>query len=399
MRVLLAATSTLPDRMGGSERVIWHLARGLSARGHETRIVVPRTMRSLPRASRIDGIAIARYEDRFHSFATLYLSSLRSAQAAIREILRGWRPDAIHAHHGLSGLASSWAGGRPLHYTFHGPWHLEFLHDAASRRNMPWPKRWTRWLWTPAKAGLARRIERAAVNRSERVVVLSTFSRRRVEEIHGVDASRTVLIPGGVDLERFRPTADRRAARRSLGLPDDRTLLFTVRRLVPRMGLEGLLHALAALPDTSLVIGGSGWLRAAVEETAVGLGVAKRVHFAGFIPEEDLPRYYQAADVVVLPSVALEGFGLITLEALACGTPVVATPESGAVDVLGPLEPAWLARDASPGAIAEAVRGALERLADDPAIRERCRAHACGYSWDRMVTAHETLYRSGRHAG
>jgi glycosyltransferase involved in cell wall biosynthesis len=367
--------------------VIWHLAHGLRARGHEARILVPRAARGLPPESEIAGVVVTRYDDPRHSFLDLYLSSLGAARRAIGRSLRAFRPDVVHAHHALSGLAARWAGVAP-YYTFHGPWHLEFLLEAADR---PGRRRWTRRLWMPVKAEYARRVEGAAVRRSERIVVLSAYSRRLLGEIHGVGAPRVVVVPGGVDLDRFRPAGDRRAIRDSLGLPPG-PLLFTVRRLVPRMGLDRLLGALVEIPGAFLVIAGSGWLGPALESTAAALGVSARVRFAGFVSDEDLPRYYQAADLVVLPSVALEGFGLITLEALACGTPVVATGDSGAVDVLQPLEPSWIAADGSPRAIATTVRGALAEVAGDGETRARCRAHAAGYSWDRMAATHEALY-------
>ena len=394
MRVLLAATSTLPDRMGGSERVIWHLARGLVARGHEPRILVPRLRRDLPRASEVEGIAIFRYEDPFHSFATLYLPSVQLARRAIRTSVHTWRPDVVHAHHGIAGLAGALAGAGPRCYTFHGPWHLEFLYEVVNRREMPWLKRSTRSLWVPVKAALASRIERAAITRSERVIALSRFSMTQLAEIHGVAGPRVRLIPGGVDLKRFTPTIDRRAARLRLGLPPDGPLLLSVRRLVPRVGLEVLLQSLTALPGVTLVIGGSGWLRPRLERLAAEHHISDRVRCTGFIDDEDLPRYYHAADLVVLPSVALEGFGLITLEALACGTPVVATAEGGASDVLGPFEPSWLADEATPEALARVISRVLDRAAADPTVRERCRAHAEAYSWDRAAREYEEIYRS-----
>jgi glycosyltransferase involved in cell wall biosynthesis len=302
----------------------------------------------------------------------------------------------VHAHHGISGLAASLAKLGPRCYTFYGPWHLEFLSEAAQRPDLTRLQRRTSRLWMPAKARLARLIERAAVRRSEHVIVLSRFSARQVEAIHGVTRSRSTVIPGGVDLERFTPAADRRAARKALGLAVDGWLLFTVRRLVPRMGLEGLLRALVQLPGVRLVIGGSGILRELLEQTAVRFGVADRVRFAGFIPDEQLARYYQAADLVVLPSLALEGFGLITLEALACGTPVVATPESGASDVLGSFEPTWLAPDREPTTFARTVSAVLARLPSEPGLPLRCRAHAARYGWTRIVGEYERLYRALR---
>ncbi len=378
--------------------MVWSLARGLVALGHEPRILVRRMERALPAVSHLDGVTILRYPDLLHSFSTLYLPSLWLGRAAVRATLRHWQPDIIHTHQGILGLAAAWAGAQPLCYTFYGPWHLEFLSDAAPRDDVPLWKRATRPLWAPAKAALARRIEGAAVRRSDRVIVLSTFSARQLAAIHGVAGSRVSLIPGGVDLGHFSPAPDRRAVRQSLGLPTQGPLLFTVRRLVPRMGLESLLQALSALPEAKLVIGGEGWLRPRLEEAARALGVAERVRFPGFIPDAELPRYYQAADLVVLPSIALEGFGLITLEALACGTPVVATPMSGAVDVLAPLEPTWLAADTTPGALSWSISVALDRLAADPAVRERCQAHAAAYAWERIVRQYEALYQSLRGA-
>jgi len=394
MRVLLAATSTLPDRMGGSERVIWHLARGLVGRGHHVRIVVPRGRGELAAASQIDGIEIRRYRDRVHSFATLYATSLAAARRAIAIQLRDWRPDIVHAHHGISGLAARWAGADPRCYTFYGPWHLEFLSEVAERHEISRGKRWTKRVWAPAKAALARSIERAATRGSARAIVLSDYSRRQLAELHGLDGARVTLIPGGVDLAQFAPTLGRSAARKSCGLPPAAPILLTVRRLVPRMGLLVLLRALTRLPRVTLVIGGAGWLRSELESAAGELGVAPRVRFAGFIPDAELPSYYQAADLVVLPSVALEGFGLVALEALACGTPVVATADSGTTDLVGPLGDPWLASDATPETLATAIAAGLERSAADGALRERCRARAADYSWDTVVSQYEMLYRS-----
>ncbi len=394
MRLLFAHTSTLPDRMGGSERVVWQLARELVRRGHEVRIVVPRLAAALPLSSTIDGVTIRRYRDPLSSSAMAYVPSLLVAGVAVRAAARSWPPDLVHAHHGISGLGAAWAGWTPQCYTFHGPWHLEFLADVTGIDDLPRLKRWTRGVWIPAKARLARALERAAVRRSARIIVLSRFSAGQVQEIHPGASARTTIIPGGVDLQRFVPAADRRAVRAALGLPERGALVFTVRRLVPRMGLEGLLHAVTRLPRVHLVIGGTGRLRPRLEDTAARLGLAGRVRFTGFIADEELPRFYQAADLVVLPSVALEGFGLIALEALACGTPVVATRAAGAADILDTLQPSWLVPDHEPETLARTVAAALDRAAGEPDVAERCRAHAAHHGWERIGEAYETLYRS-----
>jgi len=392
MRILICATSSMPDAIGGSDRVVWQLSRGLAVRGHDVQLVIRRLAPDLPATSIIDGVTIHRYADPWHTFATLYMPSVACAVRALRAAAHDRTPHVVHAHHGISGLAAARAAIGPPMYTFYGPWHQEFLHEVQHRTEMPSLKRWTRRLWAPAKAALARRIERAAVRHARRVVVLSRYSQSQLAEVHAVSGARVSIVPGGVDLQQFVPRLERREARSRLGLAGEGPLLFTVRRLVPRMGLEPLLHALVRLPDARLVIGGSGWLRPRLEASASALGVASRVRFAGRIDDAELPVFYQAADLVVLPSVALEGFGLITLEALACGTPVVATANSGATDVVGPLEPSWIAPDASPAALATTIAGALSASCA-PEVNKRCRIHAEQYSWERMVARHEDLYR------
>ena len=118
-----------------------------------------------------------------------------------------------------------------------------------------------------------------------------------------------------------------------MGLPEDKFILFTVRNLVPRMGLENLISAFEIVQsgrtDLLLIIGGEGPLEPALKEQTRQCGVEEFVRFVGYIPDEDLPSYYQMADLFILPTIELEGFGLVTVEALASGLPVLGTPVGG----------------------------------------------------------------------
>ena len=117
------------------------------------------------------------------------------------------------------------------------------------------------------------------------------------------------------------------------------------------------------------------------------------VTFLGAISDSELPSYYQAADLFVLPTLELEGFGLVTLEALACGTPVVGTPAGATPEILNPLDFRLVAEDVTAEAIARAVRGAVEQELLAPAMRQRCRAYVeNNYSWRSHVELHEKLY-------
>jgi glycosyltransferase involved in cell wall biosynthesis len=176
------------------------------------------------------------------------------------------------------------------------------------------------------------------------------------------------MIPGAVDPEFFKPVLQRHAARATLNLPSDRTILFTVRNLVPRMGLENLLDALEMLipsqPRLMLVIGGEGPLRVRLQEVIRQKNLHEVVRLVGFVPESQLSDYYQASDLVVMPSLQLEGFGLVMVEALACGTPVLGTPVGAIPEVLNQVDPILVAQGTDGRSIAQALERVLTRLQD-----------------------------------
>jgi glycosyltransferase involved in cell wall biosynthesis len=160
------------------------------------------------------------------------------------------------------------------------------------------------------------------------------------------------------------------------------------------MGVDTLIWAVGAVREAlplMLVIGGQGALRAELEARVHREGLADHVSFVGHIPEPDLPRYYQAADCFVLPTRALEGFGLVTVEALACGTPVLGTPVGATPEILTPLAAELLTEDASAESLARGLRR-VAPLCRDRALRARCRSHAAAhYDWELSVDRLERL--------
>jgi glycosyltransferase involved in cell wall biosynthesis len=194
---------------------------------------------------------------------------------------------------------------------------------------------------------------------------------------HSGFARAVERLPLGVTVARFADGLGRDAARARLGLEGPTVLC--VRRLVARMGLDLLVTAFATVldrhPGAVLAIAGRGYQRGALERRVRQLGIAPAVRFLGFVPDEELPLWFRAADLFVLPSVSLEGFGMVTLEALAAGTPVLATPIGASPEVLGPLGDRHLAAAATAGALASAVDAWLFEPATD-ADRERFAAYA-----------------------
>ena len=139
-----------------------------------------------------------------------------------------------------------------------------------------------------------------------------------------------------------------------------------------------------------LLIGGAGSLRGALEAQSQALGLGDHVRFLGFVPDADLPRYYQAADLFVLPTRELEGFGLVTVEALACGTPVLGTPVGATPEILRTLCPSLVFRGTTPEVMAEDLERFLEDQQRDPdayaRLRAACREHVeRHYAWERAT--------------
>ncbi len=240
------------------------------------------------------------------------------------------------------------------------------------------------------------------MNNSDRIVVLSEFTRDRLHRFYGIAGEKIEVIPGGVDLERFYPAHDKMGIRDGLNIPRGKMILFTVRNLVPRMGLENLITAIREVvkvtPDIYLVLGGDGPLKEDLADLTRQLGVEDFIRFVGFIPEGELPAYYRMADVFVLPTLELEGFGLVTLEALASGVPALGTPVGGTVEILKALNPRLLFKDKSPESIARLILETYREFREDPASQGKlsiqCRRFVeQNYSWEKNLDKLENLFR------
>jgi glycosyltransferase involved in cell wall biosynthesis len=245
---------------------------------------------------------------------------------------------------------------------FHGPWSAESRAEGGGAISVS------------IKAAL----ERFVYRRADRFIVLSSAFKDLLTG-YGVDAARVSVIPMGIDCDFFKPATDRRAVRDAFGWPAEATIFFTARRLINRVGVLELLKAAslvrAAHPNFMLKIAGKGPLRAELETMIASHGLANCVELLGFVNEDDLVRCYQASDVTILPTQALEGFGTIISEALACGTPVIVTPIGGMPEAVAPLGKDLIARSASAQDIAERIDAVMQGTLQLPS-HDACRAYA-----------------------
>ena len=302
---------------------------------------------------------------RVQSFAVDGASTLGrvlGVRRAAGRALRVQQVDLVACHFALYGLpVLDRIRHLPLVYHFHGPWAEESGREGE------------RSLSVQAK----RAIERLVYRRADRVITLSEAFADLAERQYGVRRDRLRVIPGSVDVARFAIAESRTEARATLGWPADRPILLTVRRLMARMGLDRLVQAMASVvkvqPDVLLCIAGKGPQAAALQEQAVALGLSQNVRLLGFVPDADLPLAYRAADINILPSDVLEGFGLSAAEALAAGTPTMVTPVGGLPDVVRELSPDLIFQSGASQHLAAGLTAALHgsiRLPDSAACRD-----------------------------
>jgi glycosyltransferase involved in cell wall biosynthesis len=234
-----------------------------------------------------------------------------------------------------------------------------------------------------------RLIEQTTYNRCARFIVLSKAFGNILHQEYHIPWDKIHVIPGGVNIDKFQPNVSRQTARQQLNWPENRPILFTSRRLVHRVGLDKLLQALAIIkpkvPDIWLAIAGRGHLQATLQQQAQDLGLENNVKFLGFLPDEQLPLAYQAANLTVMPSQSFEGFGLAIPESLACGTPVLCTPIGGMPEILNGFSPELITTSAEANAIAEKLEQVL--LAEIPTpSREDCRQYAItNFDWQKIA--------------
>jgi glycosyltransferase involved in cell wall biosynthesis len=292
-----------------------------------------------------------------------------------------FNPDVFNPHFALYASMVSrrvLPNNIPIVTHFHGPWAQE---SQVEEQGNP-VKRFVRYQ-------VKKTIEQTTYQRSDSFIVLSEYFKNTLSTEFSIPKERIHVIPGAVDTERFHPASDRKALRRQLGIQFSSHVLFCTRRLVRRMGIDNLIRAMApicrTIPGTVLYIAGTGPLREELEKLIRELGLQANVHLLGRLSSEDLVRWYQAADLAIVPTVTLEGFGLVTTEALACGTPVLGTPYGGTKEILGKLSGQLLFRDHTPGAIAEKVITVLQGFCRIP-TREECRRHIMEhYTWGQVA--------------
>ncbi len=390
LKILSLQYYSYPDAVGGAWRVSYELNRRFVERGDRVTLITCKPSDALADAEKLEGVRIFR-------IPKASAKSVFALRAGIAERLEGLLKegpiDVIHVHNPLVGFLALTCPATwkiPMAYHFHSSWFdEEIINRQLTKQHAPG---WMDWLKAAPVLLAVRFMEWLCLSHSRLFLVLSEYSKRRLRRYFPFHDRPARVIASGVDAEEFTPPPSqghKQGLRRKLNLPEDRPIFLTVRRLHHRMGLENWLRALALAseqePDKSFLalIAGEGPVRETLERRIVEWRLEDKVRLMGLLSREDLPLYYQAADVFILPTERIEGFGLVTAEAMASGLPVLGTPVGATRELLGAVDERLLFRDAS----AEAMRDGLLQFLNDPQpvldLGPLCRRRAVAeFSWD-----------------
>ena len=366
--ILCLGVGWFPKNPGGLERYIYELTKKLAANQDQVELC---------------GVGLPEAEPDL----AIKLTNLARADSPILQRLwsirqnfkntRVGKPDVINLHFALYSfpILDLLPKEIPVTFNFHGPWASESEQEVPEKKLSVLLKHWL--------------IEKRTYNRCDRFIVLSKAFGKILHQQYQVPWDKIHAIPGGVDINRFQANLSPQQARTQLGWSLDRPILFTTRRLVHRVGVDKLLTAIATIkpriPDVWLVIAGRGPIQAELQQQATELGLNDHVKFLGFLPDDQLPIAYQAADLTVMPSQSFEGFGLAIVESLACGTPVLCTPVGGMPEILQPFSPDLITDTVEASAIAERLEQVLLGLVSKPS-QSACRHYAVdNFDWYKIA--------------
>jgi glycosyltransferase involved in cell wall biosynthesis len=392
MNLLMLADVFFPDTIGGAGRVAYHLSVELGKRGYDVHVITRNPDRKLPCHEELDAnLTVHRFPIPLHKSTGLIASEIKNSLSLSKMLSRDITFDLCCVHQSLVAIGPLLFGplrNTPMVHFFHSPWHEEFMVKKQKGGGKT-------AVGAKAVASLMRWAERRVILKASKIFVLSNYMANRAMELHGCLEDRIKRIPAGVGLDRFQlPRDGKKAAKEAADLPIDRTAFLTVRNLVPRMGLESLIqafsHSHVLRSKALLLIGGEGFLKDQLASMVEKNNLRGCIRLLGHVSDQELPGLYQAADFFVLPTRSLEGFGLVILEAMASGTPVLGTPVGGIPETLEQFD----SRLIFEGTGWQDIKAKLEEAVEHPEAfhfsPSECRKFVeDNFSWEKMADAFE----------
>lgn len=374
MKTLQIGMGWFPEQAGGLNRVYYDCVNYLPSAGiHIQGLVAGST--EVAQSSQHQIQAFAPRE-------TPLLNRWQQARKTLKTLLAEDNYDLIVSHFALYTFPLlDQLQGRPVAMHFQGPWALEGKVEGSGSLATQ-----AKWL-----------LEWSTYRNVRQFIVLSDAFRNTLHKTYHIPLERIHIVPPGVDTTRFDTSTSRTEARDRLGWPQDRPILLAVRRLARRMGLENLIAAIDIVrqkyPEVLLLVAGKGALKEELEQQIESLQLAQNVKLLGFVSDSDLALAYRAASFSVVPTVALEGFGLIVIESLANGTPVMGTPVDSIPEILNPFCPDLVFEGSRPEQLAQ---GILETLSGQRQLptEAACQNYVAeNYTWPVIAKRIKQVYQ------
>jgi glycosyltransferase involved in cell wall biosynthesis len=376
-----------PDDVGGAWGLTYETNKRLVARGHKVYQITCKSSENQPTKEVIDGIQYYRVSLRESKGILRLWNAVRKK---VKVIIKLESIHLIHIHNPLIGFLvllqpSLWKV--PKVYHFHSSWFDEERINTVSTARIS--------LRLKIRLVMIKIMEWVCYRFSRTLFFLSEYSKNHFKDYYSLSKPNLIIIPGGVDLKDFhplKPEENNNAIREKLNFKKGVPLILTVRRLEERMGLENLILAVEILikknPEKifQLAIVGKGSLQQRLEHLIVKKKLSNTIRLTGLIPRETLPLYFRVADLFVLPTTAIEGFGLVTVEALASGLPVMGTPVGATKEILALVDKDLLFEGTLPNSLAKGMEHFLNNPKYYSQLKLKCRETAeQNYSWEKVT--------------
>lgn len=374
---------------GGIETILFNVGKVLLRLGHEPIIFCVKHQKELRDDELYEGIKIIRHPRPYLPFPFTIFNPIYYVKKIQRQLTEftedvnaiwGWHPYYCYA----SGKV--FKGKKPLIYC------QAFPFPRFLRRNFE-KAGFAQQAYINFVIPQARMIERKAIEMSDKISVVSRSEQREISDFYGLPLNRFVVIPPGVDLQKFKPRIKDENLLRELGLTSYSKIILTAGRLTSQKNVETLIRTFSMIDckDLYLIIVGDGWQRPHLEKLAFSLRQRDRIKFVGF--RKDIERFFSIADIFVLPS-KYEGFGIVFLEAMASGVPCVGLKSDypnvivASDEIIEEGETGYCAQPYSIDDLADKIK----RLIFNEPLRIKMgkRAHAVceeRYSWERHVNS------------
>ncbi|HZG86178.1 glycosyltransferase family 4 protein [Paenibacillus sp.] len=323
MDILVVTDKLYPDESGGSCTYAFETTNHLTKLGNNVSIFT--------------GYPEKRTNDAFFPGITIYRDlekkNLLKSAKSLETVLKSNHYDVIIFHSIISWflyyLAVRLFNHRKTYTTlgiYHGPWYKEALLKFKGNKS------YFKYSLVP----VMRLLEYFYANSVDSFLFLSNYMKHQLANTNKRVLNKTSkIIPGGVNVAEFQRRMDKANARKILKIPENKFVIFSLRRLEYRMGIQNGIEAISRIPNDNIIfmVGGKGPYETVLKEKAATSGID--CVFLGYIPQDQLHLYFCAADLFLVPSIDLEGFGLVNLEALAMELPVLVTPQGGMKEIQG----------------------------------------------------------------